>query len=379
VNIGSIQIAPASPFVVQWFGLEALKPAGAFNSRAELNAFLLLLNGALRTGEVGSPSLEAHQSGNQAANLPAPVGQNNRKNAMENANRPKDQRGLQRMVSNAAPEPVLLLAEARSLVSAPQLGTKHDASVVLEDRLASGFQPKFSATPPCPLGNIDTSAGRALPTTAPVESLADVAFALRISPKTGTFQRTAVAGPLNETPGRPVVAMVPPSAFTRSGLLTTGAPHSAAAATPLSSTANSNLEDPQVAGRSDSWFSAKPPCPVSNTDTRAVRTLPAGALVEPLADVAVTSRKSPIAGSSQPAAGGGEPNVTPSRPNLAMALTADASHAPAASIPDNSTANPIAADQPVAIHSDSLFIAAPLSSVGSGDTRAAHPPRLTRR
>src|SRR6202049_105865 len=116
-----------------------------------MNAFLFLLNGIVNTGGVGPPRPEVPQFGNQTVNSTCLFGQSNGKVAVKNTNDAKDQGEPQRMVSHVVPEPVRFIAEAPLFVAAPQLWTKQDASVVGEDRLAPGFGPEFSATPPCPM------------------------------------------------------------------------------------------------------------------------------------------------------------------------------------------------------------------------------------
>ena len=189
VNIGSIQIAQTAPL-----------EADALTRRGELNAFPSLLNGILNTDKVGVPSLKAPQSGNQTVNRPALFGQNTGKDAVEKANREKDQPEPQRMVSHAAPEPVLPVAEAPLFVAAPQIQTKRDVSVVPVGRLTPNSEQEPSAAPPCPVANGDTRGTRTLPLDAPPASQGDVAFALRIFPKTAGFQNTASVGERSGTP-----------------------------------------------------------------------------------------------------------------------------------------------------------------------------------
>jgi hypothetical protein len=276
VNIGSIQIAQTGPLVLQSIGPEILKTPATLTTRGELNAFLFLLNGVLNSSEVGFPRLEVPQSGNQTADAPAPFGQSTGKDTVENKNGAKDRRELQPMVSHIPLEPVPAMAGAPLFVVVPQLETKHNASVVFEERLPFGIEPESSATPPRAVANgdahpasalpvntwgqfgsarahdSDTRTGRALPIDAPLESLTDVALALRISPKAGGFQNAALVAERNGTPWRSSIEPEPSGPVVACRVFTDGVQDVAAAQTPGSFTPTPIVMDKPLAGPSDS-------------------------------------------------------------------------------------------------------------------------------
>jgi hypothetical protein len=276
VNIGSIQIAQTAPLVLQSFGPAILKTAAALTTRGELNAFLFLLNGVLNSSEVGFPRLEMPESGNQAGDAPAPFGQSTGKDTVENKNGAKDRRELQPMVSHIPLEPVPAMAGAPLFAVVPQLETKHNASVIFLERLPSSIEPESSATPPRVVSNgdahpasalpvnawgqfgsarahdSDTRTGRALPIDAALESLTDVALALRISPKDGGFQNAALVAERNGTPWRSSIEPEPSGPVAACRVFTDDVQHVAAAQTPGSFTPNPIVMDKPLAGPSDS-------------------------------------------------------------------------------------------------------------------------------
>ena len=173
MNIGNIQIGQAIRLSVQPIDSE-LSKAGGVLAGGRRNAFLLLLNGISEVCNAEFTGSEASQFGQRMALCRRPVGQGKGNDQEKKRSQASEPRGLEPVLSPAGAPGSLIVAQA------PPSITRSPVDVKSSFPVSSNW---FGA-------NIDRASSVAplLTAAAPGKSLADLAFALHISPKSADHQ-----------------------------------------------------------------------------------------------------------------------------------------------------------------------------------------------